>query len=208
MKKIQIVLDGVTYSVEVPEALADNLVASLTTLQARADSVDGLEGERDAAVKATADVQTKLDAATDPTAIRTVVAERAKLVEDCKRIAPEFKIDDAATDAELRIGALVASGTDAKVLADKNDGYVDGMFVGAVSAAPDPDGDVGGHPVVGIRSAGAAPTVKTDDKTDATDNTVEGTVEHTDAARDRMLKKNRSMATGKLDAARAGTFTA
>lgn len=211
MKKIKVVLDGVTYTVEVAEALAENFVAGLTATQGRADKVDGLEGELAAAKKATADVQVKLDTATDPKAIQAVVAKRATLVEDCKRIAPEMKLDDSLSDADLKVAALVAAGSDAGTLADKTDGFVDGMFAGAVSGAPEPktDGgdDVDGHPVVGTRTIAAAPKV---DKTDAAAaaKTAEGTVEHTDASYANMIERNRNQSMGKLDAAKPGQFSA
>lgn len=212
MKKIKIVLDGVEYTLELAEALAGNFEQAIAKAQARADKVDGLEGELAAAKKATTDVQTELDTATDPKAIQATVAKRAKLVEDCKRVAPKLKLDEGLTDKDLKIAALVAAGTDSREFVDKTDGFIDGMFAGAVSAAPETktdggDDDIDGHPVTHTRTIAAAPTLDTD-HTDAGDKTKPGTVEHTDASYLKMVERNRGMAAGPLDATRPGTFSA
>ncbi|MDP6424355.1 MAG: DUF2213 domain-containing protein, partial [Planctomycetota bacterium] len=212
MKKITIVLDGASFEIEVPEALAGSFAERFANLQSKAEKVDGLEGKLAAAEKATKDVQDKLDTATDPKAIQAAIAARTELVADVKRIAPKLEIDEKLDDKGLKVAALVEAGTDAAVFEDRTDGYIDGMFEHAVSAAPegDDDGDVTGHPVVKPRRAvaGPAPTTRTDGDDTPVDETVEGTTAHTDAAREAMLKRNREMSQGKLDAARPGVYDA
>ena len=211
MKKITIVLDGASFEIEVPEALASSFEQRFTSLQAKADKLDSVEGELAAAKKTGADLQGKLDAATDPAALQTAIAERSQLVADVKRIAPKLVVDEKLDSKALKIAALIEAGNEAAVFAEKSDSFVDGMFAGALSAAPkhtDGGDDIEGHPVARTRVAvGPAPTVHGGDRTDGeAATTVPGTVAHTDAARARMVERNRNMAQGKLDAAKPGTF--
>jgi hypothetical protein len=205
MKKITIVLDGGSFTVEVPEGLAESFEQRIAALKTKADSADELEGKLAAAEKTGKDLQGKLDAATDPSAIQAAIAERSKLVEDVKRIAPKLDVDEKLDSKSLKVAALVEAGNDAAIFKDKTDAFVDGMFAGAVSAAPEP-GKSDEPPAARPPAAGAAPTVKTD-HVDG-DSTVEGTVEHTDSARRRMIERNRAMAAGKLDACKPGAFDA
>lgn len=213
MKKITIVLDGGSFEIEVPEGLASSFEQRIDALKAKADKLDSVEGELAAAKKTGTDLQGKLDAATDPAALQTAIAERTQLVADVKRIAPKLDVDEKLDSKALKVAALVEAGTDAAVFAEKSDSFVDGMFAGALSAAPertDGDDDVDGHPVVTPQTrvaVGPAPTVQTAEHADGSvDKTVPGTVAHTDAARTRMIERNRNMAQGKLDAAKPGTF--
>lgn len=212
MKEITIVLDGGSFDVQLHEGLASSFEERLAALQVKADKLDSVEGELAAAKKSASDLQGKLDAATDPSALQAAIAERSALVADVKRIAPDFKVDDKLDSKQIKVAALVAAGNDAAIFKDKTDGFVDGMFAGAVAGAPDLD-DADGEPVApATRPApGPAPTTQTHvdhgSHADAAGgNTVPGTVEHTDAARRRMVERNRSLSQGKLDAAKPGTF--
>lgn len=198
MKKITIVLDGVAYEVEIPEALAPSFESGLTKLRTKADRTDALEGELVAAKKATDDVQKKLDAANDPATLQTAIADRTKLVGDVKKIAPKLDIDEKLDGKGLKVAALVESGYAKETFDNRDEAFVDGVFVGALATAE--KADAGGPPAPGTktRSGGPAPVVKTD----------EGEIDKydSDAARARMVDRNREMSTGPLDATRPGTF--
>jgi hypothetical protein len=200
MKKLTIVLDGVAYEVEIPEALASNFESSVKKLQTKADSVATLEGELVAAKKATDDTQKKLDAANDPAALQNAIAERTKLVADVKKVAPKLDVDEKLDSKGLKVAALVASGYAADTFDGRDEAFVDGVFVGALSTVEKTDDGDPPPPVKSTRSAGPAPTTHTDgdpppiDKYDSA------------AARERMVENNRKLSQGPLDATRPGTF--
>ncbi len=139
MKKLTVPFHGVNYEIEVPEALASNLMASVDKLnQEREDStkkLDSLKGELDAAKQATADLQAKYDTDTNPEAVEEAVASRVKLVEDCKKLHPEIEVTGKKSK-ELKIEALIASGFDKERFDAKTNAYVDGVFDTRVGDAP------------------------------------------------------------------------
>ncbi len=187
MKKVQIKLDGVAYEIEIPEALAANFESAFATLQTKADSVAGIEAKLVVAEKATADVQTKLDAASNPETIQTAIAARSALLASVAKLAPELEVDEKLDDRGLQVAALVASGYEEKTFDKRDAAFVDGVFVGALASVKTDDD---GTPKPGTRSAGAAPTVKTDAKPTEHDKY------DSEAAHARMVARNRE---GKLD---------
>lgn len=181
MKKIQVRLDGVTYEIEVPEALAATFEASFEKLQTeREDSVkklDSVQGELDAAKKATVDLQARYDADTDPKAIETAVKVRVQLVEDCKKLSPEIETDGKDSKS-LKTEALQAAGYEADHFDGKSEDYIDGVFKASLKAAPEPE--------AGSRSVGVPPVIEGQQKEDAKDF-------DSDAARQEMIKRNQSL---------------
>lgn len=181
--KVTLNYDGVAYEVEVPDALAGNLEAGAAKeKKAHADSkaeAARLDGELTAAKKATDDVQAKLDVATDPKLLAEAAASRVKLVEDCKTLAPELEVKEDASDADLKIAALVASGHKPETFEKKDSAFVDGVFCGALASAPAPEAT----PAPGTRSGGPTPP---SDKLDG------GQVDKfdSDAAHQRMKDRN------------------
>lgn len=200
MKKVTIVLDGVAYEVEIPEALAPSFESGLTKLRTKADRADELDGKLVAAEKDKTDLQKKLDAANDPAALQAAITERTKLVGDVKRIAPKLDIDEKLDSKGMKVAALVASGYAKETFDNRDEAFVDGVFVGALATAEKADGNPPAPVVKPTRSGGPAPTVHTDgdpvpiDKYDS------------DAARVRMVERNREMAQGPLDNTKPGVF--
>lgn len=185
MKKIQIKLDGAAYDVEIHEALVGNLETALSGLQAKADSVEGLEAKVVVAEKVAKDVQVKLDAANDPKALAEAIAARAALVANVAKVAPEMKQDAAASDRDLMVAALVESGYETETFEKRDAAFVDGVFLGAVKAAGDAPANGG------TRSGGAAPIVRKDE-----DDKKEARKYDSAAAHAEMVENNRS---GKKD---------
>lgn len=179
MKKIQVRLDGVTYEIEVPEALVATFEASLSKLQTeREDSVkklDSLRGELDAAKQANTDLQAKYDADTDPKAIDKAVKARVALVEDCKKLHPEIEAD-GKEDRALKVEALEKVGFETTRFDGKSDAYVDGVFEAKLETAPEPHQD-------GARSVGIPPVLENQQKEDTKEY-------DSDAARAEMIRRN------------------
>ncbi len=174
-------LDGVAYEIEVPDALAANFKAAMakreTERQDALDKVERVEGELAASKKTGDDLQTKLDAATDPKRLAAAAAERVQLTLDCKAIAPELVLDETASARDMKVAALEAA--EHKFDSKASDGFIDGLFAGAVTSAPAPKDGNAGTP----RSTGVTPPVV---KLDAKE-------EGSDAARDRMVQRNANM---------------
>ena len=158
MKKITIRLDGVDYEIEVPEALASNLMSSVEKLKTagketakRLDSVQGeldsVQGELDASKQTNEELKGKLEAATDPAAIEKAVTARVKLVQDCKKLHPEIETD-GKDDKTLKVEALAKAGFESVRFDGKSDAYIDGVFEAKVEAAPEASG--GKTPSIGI----------------------------------------------------------
>lgn len=196
MKKIQIVLDGVAYEIEVAEALATTFESAIAKMRTDADdakaTISRLEGELEVAKKDAADTKTKLDEATAPDALAKAAKARVKLVTDCKAIDPEFDADAHAdsSDRDLKVAALVKAGHEQATFDGKDDAFVDGMFAATAKKAPEQRTD--DQP--GQRSTGPTPGQGggTDEKFDS------------DAARQRMVERNRSMSGGNLDFTKPG----
>lgn len=178
MKKITFRLDGVTYTLEVPEGLADTLSASLEHIeQERADAKDAAakaEGAIDAAAKEVAELQEKFDAAISPEAIENAVNARIAVIERAKELSPEIKCDGLSL-SEIRKEALVASGFVRETLDSKEDAYVEGAFESA--KAPKTSGPK------------ARPGVSPEPRDDAKDKEVRVDAE---ASRTKMMERNRN----------------
>jgi hypothetical protein len=134
MKKIKIRLDGITYEIEVPEALAatfEEAFAKAETERAdAADKIASLEGAKDAADKKATDLEKRLDAATAPAALEKLVADRLAVVKHATELAPELKCDGLSLE-EIRLAALKESGFDAERLDGKSAAYIEGAFENA-----------------------------------------------------------------------------
>ncbi len=186
MKKLQVVLDGIAYEIEIPEGLAVSFASGISKLRERADSVAGLEGKLVAAQKEANDLQGRLDAATDPETIQTAIRRRTKLVEDAKKIAPQLEVDEKLDDKSLQIEALVASGHVRETFDGRDAPFVDGVFVGAVAAAArTPAAPTRNES--GRRSAAPDPTVRHDGDDDGTEEKFDSA-----ASRRRMEEDNRN----------------
>ena len=174
-------LDGVAYELEVADALAANFKAAMakreTERQDSADKAERLEGELAASKKTGDDLQTKLDAATDPKRLAEAAAARVQLTLDCKRIAPELELAVSASARDMKVAALTAA--EHKLDSKASDGFVDGLFAGALLGAPEAGTE--------RESAGVTPPVVKLDKLDAKDEP------GSDAARTRMVKRNADM---------------
>lgn len=187
--KIQITLDGVTYDVEVADALAGNFKASVAGLQkTRQDALDQvstLEGAITAAEKAKQETEARLDAATDPKAVQKAVNARVELTEQARKIDP--KIDtDGKTDQEVRADALIAYGYTKDTFDGKDDAFVNGVFAATLNqlgTKRTAEEVTEGKRSVGARIDGA------DEKPQTADE-----------ARQAMMKRNQDRYTDRLDA--------
>lgn len=199
MKKITIVMDGISYEVEIADALASSFETNHAKIRDDAAALPEVKGKLLAAEKSADDLKVKLDAANDPATVAGAIAARTKVIQDAKRIAPELQIDEKADDKAIKVAALVANGHEAAEFEKCDAAFVDGCFAGALRTAP---------------AAGPAPTLQTVPgpilRTDATDpktaeqlktpiNATGCTPEHADAARERMIARNRDMSAGDLD---------
>ncbi len=193
MKKIQIVLDGVAYEVEIAEPLAANFEAAHKKLQTKADNADKLEADLVVERKKSEGLQTKLDEANDPAKLQAAVTARAELTANVRKLAPELEVDEKLDDKGLKIAALVAAGYEKETFDGRDEAFVDGVFVAALKAKPEDKTDDKGK---GTRSAGPAPKPKTRTDGDEIDKYDAA------AARARMVERNRSMSEGKLDYSR------
>lgn len=189
MKKITIVLDGVAYEVELPEALAPSFESSFGKLRDKAERVDTLEGELTVAKKEQTELQGKLDAANDPARLQTAIAERTKLVSEIKVVAPEYEIDEKLDSKALKVAALVSAGYEQTTFDGRDEGFINGVFFSAygaaVAKAKADKTDQGNPPPVNppTRSIGAAPPdPKNPPPVDKYDS---------EAARGRMVSRNR-----------------
>jgi hypothetical protein len=155
MKKIQIRVDGVTYEVEVAESLAPTLEAGLAKeAQERTDSkkaLDKAEGALEAAKTETKEIQTKLDAATDPKALEAAVKTRTDCLEKAKKMAPDAEFDGLSIE-DIRKKALEAKGHKRETMDSKGDAFVEGMFEAVKVEDADTDTDTGdGLPGVSLK---------------------------------------------------------
>jgi hypothetical protein len=187
MKTIQITLDGVSFEVQIPEALAGAFETRIDALKKEAGKVSDLAGQLAAEQKAHADSKGALAKATDPAALQAARAERDALEAQAKTIAPDLEIDTRADAKTVKVEALVASGFDQTTFDGADAGFVDGCFASALHAAktkpaPSPEAP---------RSAGPAPETHQDDK---------ATPVNADEARARMLKRGQDQWQSKLDA--------
>ncbi len=194
MKKITIIMDGFSYEVEIAEPLAANFNTSLEKLRVDAGKLSAVEGKLAASEKETGDLKTKLDAATDPTALQLHINARTQLVQDAKKIAPELTLDDRADDRTVKITALVANGFAADMFTEKTDGgFIDGCFASAVLKSGTATPPVPLHVVPG-------PEMRSDDKGTPKPSDLETPVDatqctsaHADAAHNRMIQRNRDL---------------
>lgn len=187
MKKITIVLDGVAYEVELPEALAPSFESSFGKLRAKAEHADQLEGELTVAKKEKEETQAKLDAANDPAALQAAIAERTKLVGEVKELAPDLAIDEKLDAKTLKVTALVKAGYEQATFDGRDEGFVNGVFFSALAAArakAKADKTDHGNPPANptTRSVGVAPPDPNNPPTDKYDS---------DAAYARMTERNR-----------------
>ncbi len=153
--KTTIKIGGVAFPVEIDDALAPTFTSAMdTVVQERQDAVDQvatLAGEKAALETANATLTTDLATANDPARLESAAADRATLVQDAKKIAPDLDAS-GMKDKDIKIAALVASGEDQARMDSADDGFLAGAFSMAVSkAAPKADDDAA------PRSAGAAP---------------------------------------------------
>lgn len=194
MKTITIVMDGIQYEVQIAESLATTFASSLEKQRTDAAELQAVKGKLLVAEKEAGDLKVKLDGATDPAALQAHINARTQLVQDAAKIAPELKVDGGQVDRDVKVAALVANGFSAEMFNEKTDsGLIDGMFLAAVvktDAAPDaaPSLRVVPGPVLHTDD-GSKPKTAEELKTPLT---AEGcTVEHSDAARERMMARGR-----------------
>jgi hypothetical protein len=193
MKKITVVMDGVSYVVEIAEALAPTFESSLAKLHTDAKGASEAQGKLLAVEKERDELKVNLDAATNPEALAVHIAERTKLVQDAKRIAPaDHKIDERADDRTVKVSALVASGFEAAAFEKCDSNFVDGVWAGALRSAPKSPSlrTVPGPPPVLRNDDGTTPA-PTDDELKTPVTADKCTEAHADAARDRMVAESR-----------------
>jgi len=193
MKTIRI--DGRDYEIGSDEHLAkleEMSEAKLAKERARADAA---EAERDAAVKERDEVQARLDAATDPSALDERVKERADLVANATRIVGEDFKADGKTDREIMVEAI-RHDDDSFEPDEKSDDYVRAFF--DARAKTTRRHDEGGTGIGAVRSAavgGGRKGQRLDDKgqpvTDENRNDAA-------SARDRMIADNAKAASQPL----------
>ncbi len=201
MKK-QVVIDGTQFEIEIADAVAPTFDSMLEKIHNDAKALPEVQGKLLAAEKSNGDLQVKLDAATDPAAVAGAIAKRTTVITDAKRIAPEHTPDERADDNEIKIAALVASGYKAEDFETCDAGFVDGCFAGALRAAP-----AGPAPtlatVPGPRMHADGKPALTPEQLKAPISAVGCTSQHSDAARNRMIARNRDLAAGELDMTKA-----
>jgi hypothetical protein len=185
MKKITIRLDGIDFEIEVPEALASNLVSAVEKLQKgnkeATERLDSIQGKLDAVTQEKTELQGKLDAATDPKAIEQAVTARVKLVQDCKKIHPEIEVD-GKDDKAIKLEALEKAGFSKERFDGKADSYIDGVFeakLESIGDAPEPSATT--------PSVGVAPVVP-EERQDAKDDPYDS-----EAARKKMIEANQAL---------------
>lgn len=168
MKKIKVKLDGVTYELEIAEALAPTFEASFGKLQTEAkeqrERADSAEGKLVVAEKEKGELQEKLDQASDPKAIEEAAKKRGDLIATATAMAPEAKFD-GLSDRDVKVTALIERGFPKETFDGKDDGFVDGVFVAAAQSAPAPATREDGRTVVPGRGDATASTERYDDKT-------------------------------------------
>ena len=203
MKKIIVVMDGISYEVEIAESLATTFTAQHEKLRADAAALPEVQGKLLAAEKSAGDLQVKLDAATDPAAVAGAIAARTRVITDAKRIAPDLKIDESADDQAIKIAALVASGYAASDFEHADGGVVSGCFTGALRAAPAAGPAPTLAPVPGPTMHTDSGAPKTPDQLKTPISAQGCTAEHSDAARQRMIARGRDMSGSDLDMTKA-----
>ncbi len=203
MKKITIVMDGISYEVEIAEPLAATFVAQHDKMRTDAASLPGVQGELLAAKTSATDLKVKLDAATDPAAVAGAIAARTKVIQDAKTIAPDLAIDEHADDNTIKIAALVACGYEAAEFEKCDAGFVSGCFAGALRAAPVAGPAPTLAPVPGPSMHTDGKTAPTADELKTPINATGCTSAHSDAARDRMIARNRDRSAADLDMTKA-----
>jgi hypothetical protein len=178
MKKIVIRLDGVPYEIEIPESLATTFEAAIEKLQKsqteNTERLDSLQGELDASKTKVTDLEKQLKEAGDPAKIEQAVKVRVQLVQDCKKLHPEIETEGKSSK-DLMIEALEHSGMKKENFDGKAEGYIEGFFKSRASDVEDTEDKPAG--------AGVSPAPRQDsqDEIDEYDS---------DAARERMIKKN------------------
>ena len=199
MKKMIIVVDGMQFEVEIAEALAPTFEGALDKLRTDAAQLPEVQGELAVATKATTDLQGKLDAATDPAAIQTAINDRTQLVQDAAKIAPELTVDAAQDSRTVKVAALVASGFAADMFTDKTDAaFIDGVFTAAVhkaDAAPAPAPTL---VAPGPKMDGSSTQTSTPAVLESPFSADQCTSQHADAARERMMQRNRDASSNKI----------
>lgn len=187
MKKIKIVLDGVAYEVELPEALAASFESSFGKMREKAERADTLEGELTAAKKEHSDLQAKLDAANDPAHLQAAISARTKLIGEAKALAPELEIDEKLDSKSLKVAALVKAGYDQATFDNRDEAFVDGVFFSALKGVEKkPTDKTDANPPAPkpvTRSIGVAPPNPDNPPVDKYDS---------EAARERMRDRNRN----------------
>ena len=177
--QVKIKFDGVSYPVDLPEALAPNFEAAVDKVrQDSAESAAQLEAAQGAIVakdKEIAELKERLDTATSPEAIEAAVSARVELVEHTKKIAPEVETA-GRTDREVKEDALAAVGFGSEITEGKSDAFIDGLFFGIAKRTPEKENKKDGARSIGISPE---PSEK-EEKYDA------------DAARARMLERSRN----------------
>jgi hypothetical protein len=202
MKTITIVMDDISYQVEIADALATTFATSHEKMRADAAELPEVKGKLLVAEKSADDYKVKLDAATDPAALAVAIAARTQVVQDAKKIAPKLEIDERADDNTIKIAALVASGYKAEDFEHEDSRFVDGVFLAASKSAP-------AAPTAPVMAPGpvmrsdSLETPLTPEQLKTPIRAADCTAEHSDAAQARMIARNRDASAGDLDMTKA-----
>ena len=172
--KRQITINGVTFEVELADALAGSFDAAIqgdrASAQQRTDALESAQAERDELKAERDELKTERDAQQAP----CDAADLARVRDQAVAAYPEA---EGETARELHLSVLEYLGHGDAVRADASDAEVAGMFALATKVKPE------AKPSAGRRTA--APDPRPDTRTDAEDTSAA-------AARQRMLDRNRN----------------
>lgn len=188
-------IDGVTYDTNTPEfmqalSLRDKRVdGEIETLKSERDKATA---ERDAATKERDEFKTKLDDATDPTHLDSLVADRVALVTSARRVLGTDAKLDGKSEREIMV-ETIRHADDAFDAEGKSDDYVRAYFEASTKSGK--RHDEGGNGIGAARSAAVAAPRKGERKDDNTDADDEFDA---DKARARMVKDNAEAASKPL----------